>query len=130
MRNTARVALAITLADGRAPTSFRLFTAELVTTSKGDFVFDEKSAKTVLAAWAEQGNELPIDYDHAMVDPTTRPQDRGAAGWFKLELRGGELWAVDVRWTADGERAVPRASGASRRPRSATTQRRAASPSW
>lgn len=106
LHRTARVALAITLADGKAPTEFRLFTADLVTTSKGDFVFDKKASTAVLAAWAERGNDLPIDYDHAMVDPTTRPQDRGAAGWFKLELRGGELWAVDVRWTAEGERAV------------------------
>ena len=103
---TARVALAITLAEGRAPTEFRLFTAELVSTSKGDFVFDDKAAKAVMSAWEAQGNELPIDYDHAMVDPTTRPQDRGAAGWFKLALKGGELWAVDIRWTADGEKAV------------------------
>lgn len=103
---TARVALAITLADGKAPTEFRLFTAELVTTSKGDFVFDDKAAKAVMSAWEAQGNDLPIDYDHAMVDPTTRPQDRGAAGWFKLALKGGELWAVDIRWTVDGEKAV------------------------
>jgi len=106
IHRTARVALAITLADGKAPTEFRLFTAELVTTSKGDFVFDDKAAKAVMSAWEAQGNELPIDYDHAMVDPTTRPQDRGAAGWFKLALKGGELWAVDIRWTADGEKAV------------------------
>lgn len=106
MNHTAHITLAITLADGKAPTSFRLFTAGTVTTSKGNFVFDEKAATAVLAAWAEQGNDLPIDYDHAMVDPTTRPQDRGAAGWFRPEVRDGELWAANVRWTADGERAV------------------------
>lgn len=106
LHRTARVALAIKLAEGKAPTEFRLFTADLVTTSKGDFVFDEKAAKAVMSAWEAQGNDLPIDYDHAMVDPSTRPQDRGAAGWFKLALREGELWAVDIRWTADGEKAV------------------------
>lgn len=104
---TARVALAITLADGKAPTEFRLFTAGTVSTDKGDFVFDAKASKAVLAAWAEQGNELPIDYDHAMINPSTRPQDRVAAGWFTPEVReNGELWASNVRWTPDGEKAV------------------------
>lgn len=81
------------------PTEFRMFTAGEVDTLKGKFLFDDIAARDVMAAYADYGNDLCLDYDHAMADPFSAPRDRIAAGWFGLEVRNGELWAVGVRWT-------------------------------
>ncbi len=81
----------------KPPTEFRLFKQGLNETSKGTFLFDEKAAALVMAYYADQGNELHLDYEHQMLaDP---PIQAPAAGWFKPQVRDGELWATDVRWT-------------------------------
>jgi phage I-like protein len=84
---------------GLPPREFRLFTAGKVDTLKGVFTFNDVAAREVMAAYQEHGNELPMDYDHAMADPFSAPKDRVAAGWFNPEVRRGELWATNVRWT-------------------------------
>jgi len=93
---------------GSPPTEFRIFTAGSVETSKGTFLFDDAAGAAVMAGSRAQGNELMVDYDHASVTPTMAdPALAGqAAGWFDLELRGGELWAVNVRWTPDRKSVV------------------------
>jgi hypothetical protein len=103
------VLLDIGLGD-EPPTEFRVFTAGTVVTSKGRFTFDEKAAKSVMAAYHDQGNELMVDYDHASLLPLSLdPALSGrAAGWFGLELRNGELWAVNVRWTEPASEALRR----------------------
>jgi phage I-like protein len=108
--NVASLSLDVTAlsVDGSTepPTEFRIFTAGKVDTWKGAFQFDQRAAEDVMAAYAEHGTDLPIDYDHAMFDSYTSPQDRVAAGWFGLELRGGELWASNVRWTPKADAAL------------------------
>lgn len=101
-----QLGMAFDVGAGEPPTEFRLFRAGVNSTQKGDFIFDEQSAATVLAAWREWGVDLMIDLDHLSLDIDCSPRtDAGdARGWFGLELRGGELWAVNVRWTPDGER--------------------------
>jgi phage I-like protein len=51
--------------------------------------------------YVKHGIDLMIDYDHAsLASLSLDPAQTGkAAGWFNLELRSGELWAVNVRWT-------------------------------
>lgn len=103
-------ALSVVVAGDEPPAEFRLFTAGTVETSIGTFIFDEDAAARVMATYAEQGNELMIDYDHASfanvaLDPA---QSGKAAGWFNLELRNGELWAVNVRWTEPAAEALRR----------------------
>ena len=89
-------------AAGKAPPSeFRIFAAGKIETTKGTFLFDAKAADLVMASARAWGNEYPIDYDHAMgsffaLDPA---ESGKAAGWFKPELRNGELWATNVSWT-------------------------------
>lgn len=85
-----------------APTEFRIFAAGKITTTRGDFLFDEAAAKSVMAAYAAHGAEVMLDLEHLSLDPESRAYDPDARGWCKLELRNGELWATDVRWTADG----------------------------
>jgi phage I-like protein len=105
-----RVTLSVPIAladDSGAPlTEFRLFRAGQNATSKGVFLFDAQAAADTVAAFADQGNDLPLDYDHAMADPFSGPRDRVAAGWFKLDVRNGELWAVDVRYTPQAAKAL------------------------
>ncbi len=93
--------LKLTALEGTAPTEFRIFRAGVNESTKGSVTFDAKAAKAVMAAWKDYGNDLPVDYGHAMVqglavDPALAGK---AAGWFDLEVRDGELWAVNVRWT-------------------------------
>jgi hypothetical protein len=91
----------IDLPFGKAPPSeFRIFAAGKIETTKGSFLFDAKAADLVTASAQEWGNEFPVDYDHAMargglfvVDPAASGR---AAGWFKPEIRNGELWATSV----------------------------------
>jgi phage I-like protein len=92
----------LTAEAGKAPPSeFRIFAAGKIETTKGVFLFDDKAAEQVMASVAEYGNDYAVDYDHGMgswlaMDPA---ESGKAAGWFKPELRGGELWASQVTWT-------------------------------
>jgi phage I-like protein len=97
--------LCVALAGDTPPTEFRVFSRGVNATTKGEFLFDEKSAKSVMAAYREHGEEVMIDLEHLSLESTERSQnfDPDARGWCRLELRNGELWAVAVRWTPDGE---------------------------
>lgn len=86
------------------PTEFRIFKAGVNETSKGSVLFDAKAAADVMACYQREGVELMVDLNHESLEAAARPDSPDARAWFKLELRGGELWAVDVRWTPDGER--------------------------
>lgn len=101
-----RFALYVELDGDAAPTEFRILGAGDNPTRKGLLVFDDTAAQSVASEYEAGGVELPLDYDHAMADPMARPADRIAAGWFRPEIRGGELWASDVRWTPKGKAAV------------------------
>lgn len=109
-RRERATSLSIVLAGDEPPNEFRIFTAGTVETSKGTFTFDEAAASAVMADYAKQGNELMVDYDHASLagislDPA---QSGKAAGWFNIELRSGELWATNVRWTQPAADALRR----------------------
>jgi len=93
--------------DGEAPPSeFRLFKAGENETTKGTFIFDAEAARAVMAAAAQRdGVDYPIDLEHLSLESTdSRGFDPDARGWFQLAVRNGELWAVNVRWTPDGQR--------------------------
>ncbi len=96
---------AITLAAPKAPpTSFRLFRAGKNETSKGVFVFDAIAAQSVMAKFRKAGVDLPIDLEHESLGAAKRTDSLDARGWFRLEVRNGELWATGVSWTSDGAR--------------------------
>lgn len=108
----ARLALSVDLGDVGAetplPTEFRLFTAGVSESWKGPALFDTQAAESVMAAAAQWGVDLSIDLEHRSIDPMAVALASDAAdalGWFRLAVReDGSLWAVDVRWTAEGER--------------------------
>jgi phage I-like protein len=90
-------------AGGGAPTEFRVLCAGSNRTEKGEFLFDDEAARLVMAAFAAKGlPKVQIDYEHQsqMPPPGGGDASKPAAGWFKPEVRSGELWATDVAWTA------------------------------
>jgi phage I-like protein len=92
--------LSVLLGD-EPPSEFRVFKSGENATTKGTFVFDDKSAASVIAAFEKHGTDGMIDLEHlsAEAGPSFDPDARG---WFKLALRDGDLYAVDVKWTPDG----------------------------
>lgn len=99
------------LADGanEPPKELRLFTAGIVKTTKGDFLFDGKSADSVMAAWHDLGRDLPFDYGHAShfaIFSSDPAEGAKAAGWFQLAVRDGECWAVNCQWTPKGRQKI------------------------
>ena len=81
--------------------AFRLFRAGRFETDYGATVFDGKAARDVMAERQKRGNRFALDFDHLSLDPDATPEQRRAAGSFDIAMRGGELWAVDVRLTAE-----------------------------
>lgn len=92
--------------DGKAPLAFRIFPKGKFNTTKGDFLFDGESAKQCLSSWEDYGNDLMVDYDHRAISKDGPPENSKAAGWFKPEVRDGELWAGDVTWTPAASAAI------------------------
>jgi hypothetical protein len=86
------------------PVEFRIFRAGANATTKGTFLFDAKAAAAVMAAYKAQGVDQMIDLEHEALGDLGRPDSHDARGWYALEVRNGELWAVNVRWTPDGRR--------------------------
>jgi len=83
------------------PTEFRIFTAGENDSTQGVVMFDEEAAREVMANYAAHGVDKMIDLEHRSLD--WNEPDTDARGWCQLELRNGELWAVKVSWTPDGE---------------------------
>lgn len=81
------------------PTAFRIWKAGLNVTDHGPTVFSERSAKLLLEQQTTRGNRFPIDVDHLSLDKEAPLESRRAVGWFAIDVRDGELWAVDVEWT-------------------------------
>ncbi len=94
----------------KAPSEFRIFRAGWNDTYKGRFLFDEQAALAVMAEYEAHGVDRPIDLEHMSIDQDANNYDPDARGWLKLEVRNGELWATDVRWTPDGQRRLEQAT--------------------
>ena len=94
-----------TAADGKAPTEFRIFANGVNTSDKGDFVFDETAAKSVMAAFGKKGAHLTMDYEHQAFNSASngQPAPNSAKAWtpeVRLDASGKpELWATNVQWT-------------------------------
>ena len=95
----ARDIVALAADSREPPTEFRLFRAGANETTKGVFLFSEESQKSVMDGYQRHGADVPIDYEHKMLDYFASADDMRAAGWFTPEVRDGELWAANVRWT-------------------------------
>lgn len=85
--------------DRAVPTEFRIFKAGENPSEKGLFKFTDASARTVMAAFAAHAKPMLLDYNHGTTLEAATPEQAIAAGQFTPEIRGGELWATDIKWT-------------------------------
>lgn len=89
------------------PKEFCLFRAGENASTKGSVWFDERSALLVMADAETYANDFAIDLEHRMVAPRlvdASDSDTDAMGWHRLAVRNGELWAVNVTWSSEGNR--------------------------
>jgi hypothetical protein len=70
------------------PTAIRLFKAGVNETTQGDFLFDELSARAIIADAKARGIDYAFDLEHLSIDKDSPSYDPDARGWFRLELRG------------------------------------------
>lgn len=83
------------------PREFRVFRAGPNPSTKGKYVFSEAAAKSVIQNFRAQNRRITFDYDHGALrrDSENPAQTAKSAGSCMLELRDGELWAVDCKFT-------------------------------
>lgn len=86
------------------PTEFKIFSKGRNASEKGSVLFDERAAAAVMRRANRRAVDFPVDLEHESLEKfQVRDDMSDARGWYSLELRNGELWAVNVTWTADGE---------------------------
>ena len=100
-----RATLRLVDLSGDPPGEILLFREGVNRSYKGELLFDGESAKAVLEDSKDHGAEYFFDYDHASLFMPAK--DAGeAAAWFSLEVRKGELWAINIRWTEEAAERV------------------------
>jgi phage I-like protein len=94
--------------DNALPSEFAIFTPGDNPSTKGPAIWDVQAADSVMSFVRERGRvDYMIDLEHRSLDAGAVALSSDAAdamGWFNVEMRGLELWAVNVRWTPEGER--------------------------
>jgi phage I-like protein len=68
------------------------------------FLFDDAAAKSVLAAFAEHGVDLAMDFDHGALAPADG-RKRDVPGYYRPEVRADGLYALP-QWTESGLAAI------------------------
>lgn len=84
------------------PREFLLFKKGRNESSRGVAIFDAKAAATVMGSYREHGTDLCLDLEHLSLDQSSPNYSPDALAWFGLEVRNGDLYAVNVRWTPEG----------------------------
>ncbi|TAL29009.1 MAG: hypothetical protein EPN98_21440 [Phenylobacterium sp.] len=88
-----------------APSEFRVFRAGINQSSKGDFLFDDDAAKSVMAAFAKKGTPPTMDYEHQALAQPPVEAPASCSSWIP-EVRNGELWATSCNWTDRARRMI------------------------
>ncbi len=81
-----------------APTAFRIWKAGENITDHGPTLFTERSAKLLLDEQARRGNRYSFDVNHLALNKDAPLESQRAVGWFDIEVRSGELWAVNCEF--------------------------------
>jgi hypothetical protein len=84
---------------GGPPTAFRIWKSGTVVTDHGTHALTKGSVAQLLEDQKTRGNLFSIDVDHMSLSDNAPPENHKAVGWFSIEERGGDLWAVNVEWT-------------------------------
>jgi phage I-like protein len=102
LRQCARLTFEIT--GEEPPDRFLIFAWGNNVSDKGDAILDEAGVKEILSRLGNR--ECMLDLEHLSTDKDRITYDPDARAWFKVEVTDRGLEAVDVRWTADGERRI------------------------
>lgn len=90
----------LTIDVSGVPSEFRLLKAGVNAYKGGELLFDEQAAASVMSRYQSRGIQLMADYEHqSLRDDLTGPVPAAAKRWTP-EVRGGELIAADITWTA------------------------------
>ena len=86
------------------PTEICLLKAGKTDTENGPYEFTDVSAKLVMNEFRRRGILYFADWHHASLDehPMNPRLASAAACHYKLEVRNGDLYACEIKWTPDG----------------------------
>lgn len=87
------------------PTECRIFHAGVNETMYGPLLYNMAARDSVLAEQAMRDTDSMIDLNHDSTNKQAlalRADAADARGWYRLEDRAGDLFAVGMRWTPDG----------------------------
>lgn len=90
------------LTDGKPPAEFRIFRAGVNESDYGPITFDDIAAAMVMQNAREKGNPFYFDFNHGMTVEGATDEQGKSAGNFNIEVRDGELWAIDCMYTENG----------------------------
>lgn len=94
------------VAAPEAPEWIQLLPAGQIITGRDGRTWINDRPDIILAAFAAEGKDLPIDWEHSTQLKAPKGEEAPAAGWIKeMELREGSLWGR-AEWTAKGAAAV------------------------
>jgi len=89
-----------------APEWIQLLPAGQIITGRDGRTWINDRPENILAAFAADGKDLPIDWEHSTQLKAPKGEAAPAAGWIKeMELRAGSIWGR-VEWTGKGAATV------------------------
>lgn len=87
------------LTETDPPSGFRIWKAGENVTDHGPTRFTARSALLLMAEQSKRGNRYSVDVNHLSLNPDAPIHNQRAVGFFSIDVREGELWAVDCEWT-------------------------------
>lgn len=99
-----RLTAELDIKDGGAPSEFTLLKSGINKHSRGELLFDEEAADSVMSRYTARGIQLMADYEHqSLRDDLTGPIPAAAKRW-EPEVRDGDLIASNIAWTPTAAR--------------------------
>lgn len=96
----------VTLDGGGAPEWIELLPAGQIITGRDGRTWINDRPDIILASFAAEGKDLPIDWEHSTQLRAPNGEQSPAAGWIKaIELRDGSMWGR-VEWTDKGAASI------------------------
>lgn len=91
---------------GEPPREYLAFRWGDNATTKGTLKLTPEGAQKIMDDYRARGVVRCFDYYHSTYNPAVAPDERKAAGQFRLELRSDGLWFVDIQWTPAADKAI------------------------
>lgn len=85
--------------DREIPEEFRIFSFGDNASEKGNFIFDQESALSVMEEFQKHGKPMLMDFNHGTTLAAPLPEQAISAGEFVPEVRADGLWAKMKRFT-------------------------------